>query len=245
MLHTQNIRRKQLSAWAIIIPPLVLSVCYNLAEMLGVRDFFISTTEALLAYSLGVRLITVCCTFSAFWLMSKNASNVATSKFMKFFAIAICSLDLLRVVYYYCIVPIMREQAVVSNVAYSLPLLMIFLLGVVVNLYFLGGMERNNPDQPLLKRVLQMWLIVMVLEAGLVPLYVYAGLQNAANIISSLLYVVIYYKLFTNPIFSGIMDTTPAPKGTYKFWNSYFNFFLITYFGMAILSSVLAVLISK
>ena len=90
-----------------------------------------------------------------------------------------------------------------------------------------------------------MWLVVMALEAGLVPLYVSVGIQNAANIVSSLLFIFIYYKLFTTPVFSGIMDATPVPKGAYKFWNSYFKFFLIAYLGLVILSSVLAVFISK
>lgn len=243
MLHTQNIRRKQLSAWAIIIPPLVISVCYNLAEMLGVKDFFFPTTESLLAYSLVVRLITMLCTFSAFWLMSRLASNVATGKLMRFFAIAIPVLDVLRAVYDYCIVPIMREQADANHVAYSLPLAMFFILGIAANMYFLGGMERNNPDQPILKRALQMWLIVMVLEAGLATLFVFLELQNAANIISSVLFMPIYYKLFTTPVFSGIMGTTPAPKGAYKFWNSYFKFFIIAYFGLLVISTVLIALI--
>ena len=240
MQQTHNIRSKQLTAWAIMIVPLVLSVCYNLSEMFGVREQLLSTPDTLSAYSIVVNIVTVICTLSAFWLMAGIASNVATVRFMRFFAIAVCVLDAIRAIFHYCI------KADNNNIEYySLILSAFFILGVVVNMYFLGGMERNNPDQPVLKQVLRMWLVVMALEAGIVPLYVSVGIQNAANIVSSLLFIFIYYKLFTTSVFSGIMDATPVPKGAYKFWNSYFKFFLIAYLGLVILSSVLAVFISK
>lgn len=178
------------------------------------------------------------CSLVAYLILSKIAVNIPTRNIMKYVGIFLFVVAILSVAF-----RCYRINHELSSLEYSVFNALFFVLKTPVFLYLFGVIVRNNSTCRKAISAINViyWVTfigVFVLSQIMIPLFNFKAGLDLLEIIQCLTWMACSYVLFTSDVFSGHVNTDPSPKGSYRFWNKYFTWYLITMFGTVILMAI-------
>lgn len=239
MKQTLSIKRIQWIAIGLMSLPEVYVIVYNVFKLLTGGSSFIPSDETGLAYISIISLICPVLVSASYFVLSGISSNRATRQVTRFYAIMVLLLSLFGVAFSF-----VRNGVNLSNVLVAVVTSLIGIAKFICFLYWIGTIERNNPECRQTRTMLRVWLFTDILFACVcqtIPVLFASSLMQAmsvTNILGGILYIFIYYRLFISEAFSGTISTEPAPQGAYRFWNPYFKYCLIAILVLLILAVI-------
>ena len=230
-----SIKRIQWFAIGLMSLPEVYVIVYNVFKLLTGGSSFIPSDETGLAYISIISLICPVLVSASYFVLSGISSNRATRQVTRFYAITVLLLSLFGVAFSF-----VRNGVNLSNVLVAVVTSLIGVARFICFLYWIGTIERNNPECRQTRTMLRVWLFTDILFACVCQSIPSSSMQamSVTNILGGILYIFIYYRLFTSEAFSGTISTEPAPQGAYRFWNPYFKYCLIAILVFLILSVI-------
>jgi len=230
-----SIKRIQWFAIGLMSLPEVYVIVYNVFKLLTGGSSFIPSDETGLAYISIISLICPVLVSAAYFVLSGISSNRVTRQVTRFYAITVLLLSLFGVAFSF-----VRNGVNLSNVLVAVVTSLIGIAKFICFLYWIGTIERNNPECRQTRTMLRVWLFTDILFGCICQSIPSSSMQamSVTNILGGILYIFIYYRLFTSEAFSGTISTEPAPQGAYRFWNPYFKYCLIAILVLLILSVI-------
>ena len=175
------------------------------------------------------------CYLVSYLMLSKIAANLPTRNVMKYVGVFLFVVAIFSVVF-----RCYHNNHELSPMELSVFNALFFALKVSPLLYLFGVIVRNNSTCR--KAILSINVIyavsfvcVYLFSAIVLPIFQFKAGPALLDILQGLVWIVYSYVLFTSEVFGGQMNTEPAPKGAYRFWNKYFTWYIITMLGSAIL----------
>lgn len=235
MKQTSSVKRIQWLAIGLMSLPEVYVIVYNVFKLLTGGSSFIPSDETGLAYISIISLICPVLVSASYFVLSGISSNRATRQVTRFYAIAVLLLSLFGVAFSF-----VRNGVNLSNVLVAVVTSLIGIAKFICFLYWIGTIERNNPECRQTRTMLRVWLFATILFGCICQSIPPSSMQamSVTNILGGILYIFIYYRLFTSEAFSVPISTEPAPQGAYRFWNPYFKYCLIAILVLLILSVI-------
>lgn len=230
-----SIKRIQWLAIGLMSLPEVYVIVYNVFKLLTGGSSFIPSDETGLAYISIISLICPVLVSASYFVLSGISSNRATRQVTRFYAIAVLLLSLFGVAFSF-----VRNGVNLSNVLVAVVTSSLGVARFICFLYWIGTIERNNPECRQTRTMLRVWLFATILFGCICQSIPSSSMHamSVTNILGGILYIFIYYRLFTSEAFSGTISTEPAPQGAYRFWNPYFKYCLIAILVLLILSVI-------
>lgn len=179
------------------------------------------------------------CSLVAYLMLSRIAANVATRNVMKHVGIFLFIVALFSVAFRYY-----RTHHELGSIEYSVFNALFFLLKAAPVLYLFGAIVRNNPACRKAKLSIHAiyavaFICQFITVSIMLPVFHFPAGLGLFDILSSLVWIAGSYALFTSDVFGGQADSSPAPKGAYRFWNKYMTWYVVTMLGSTILMAIL------
>lgn len=230
-----SIKRIQWFAIGLMSLPEVYVIVYHVFKLLTGGSSFIPSDETGLAYISIISLICPVLVSASYFVLSGISSNRATRQVTRFYAITVLLLSLFGVTFSF-----VRNGVNLSNVLVAVVTSLLGVARFICFLYWIGTIERNNPECRQTCTMLRVWLFTDILFGCICQSIPSSSMQamSVTNILGGILYIFIYYRLFTSEAFSGTISTEPAPQGAYRFWNPYFKYCLIAILVLLILAVI-------
>lgn len=230
-----SIKRIQWFAIGLMSLPEVYVIVCHVFKLLTGGSSFIPSDETGLAYISIISLICPVLVSASYFVLSGISSNRATRQVTRFYAITVLLLSLFGVAFSF-----VRNGVNLSNVLVAVVTSLIGVARFICFLYWIGTIERNNPECRQTRTMLRVWLFTDILFGCICQSIPSSSMQamSVTNILGGILYIFIYYRLFTSEAFSGTISTEPAPQGAYRFWNPYFKYCLIAILVLLILAVI-------
>lgn len=236
------IKRIQWLAIGLMSLPEIYFILYNTYKLIFGTAPINYTNEI---YSI-VSLIITACTFAAYTLLSRIATNSATGKVTRVYGFVTIGLVLFRFWWF-----VYFKEVLTSNIAHELVPGIMGPVSIIYFLYWLGVVERTNAEIKQTRVMLKIMFIAYLIFINIpqfYPLLFPSSMVTVilvTNILNAISLILIYYFLFTSEAFCGATDTTLVSKGSYKFWNRYFAVYLIVLLVVNIIAGVLGFILDK
>ena len=168
-------------------------------------------------------------TLIAYVLLSIIATNRTTSTLMRNVGLSLAIIGVVRTLFYF-----FYTGEGWTNIGVQLINMAFYWVPTLIVFYMLGTLERNNPNHLQTKKaaLIIFWIgfiIPLFLTQAVMALCIeYLTIYYLYLIMMDCLVLYGYYLLCHSEAFSGRTDNSPAPKGAYKVWNKYYNYFLLS-----------------
>jgi hypothetical protein len=230
-----SVRNSQLVGYALLNLSSLMGVFFTLLGLVGVL------TADDIPHWVGVfnESLFAVCNLVAYLVLGKIAVNLPTRNVMKHVGIFLFFVAILSVAF-----RCYRINHELSPMEFSVFNALFFVLETPVFLYLFGVIVRNNPTCQNAKLAINVIYWVSFISASIllqiiVPLFNFRVGLDLLDIIKCLTWMACSYVLFTSEVFSGQINTDPAPKGAYRFWNKYLTWYLVTILGSTILMTII------
>ncbi len=224
-----TVKKLQLMAFGVFAVPFVFSICSYLLAMIefAPSEWMSDMDASVYKYIIGT--LSAGTTLMAYTILSILATNRTTGVLMRNVGIALAAIGIVKTLFYF-----FYTGEGWTNIGISLINTAFYLVPTLIIFYMLGTLERNNPNCLQTKKaaLIIFWIgfiIPLFLTQAVMALCIeYPTIYYLYLIMMDCLVLYGYYLLCHSEAFSGRTDNSPAPKGAYKVWNKYYNYFLLS-----------------